>query len=302
MFPGKRPYLWGINFLWNLFSLIIKPRSDVPVKWFGKNSTEQVTWFLEGLELNLLTLIRKSKKLLRHGLTRKTTQKKTPPNKPISLLFFIFMIIERPPVYLFLQRICFRVVQILFPIGILYLALLSGVLKDGKALAIDFPSSSTFLNGSTGLNFPLYANRQDKEGIFRTAKIRRVVDGDTVEFYGGERVRYIGIDAPELKKKIGKRWVEAPEPFGRSAFLRNRGLVEGREVQYEVDQEKRDDYQRLLVYLYVDGIMVNALLVREGLASVMLYPPNIKHAERLLSLQREAWEGKRGIWSGLKEY
>ena len=234
--------------------------------------------------------------------------------------------------WLFPQKLRFRIVQVFLPIFILYLVLIFSVLKDGKAFAFDFPSSPLFLTGSNGFSpypsveFSFYEKRspnfvlgpvqntlivgtillvaagQEKEGILRTGKIRRVVDGDTVEFHGGERVRYIGIDSPELKKKVGKKWVEAPEPFGRSAFLRNRGLVEGREVQYEVDQVKRDDYQRLLVYLYVDGIMVNALLVREGLASVMLYPPNTKYAERLLSMQREAWEHRRGIWSGLKEY
>jgi micrococcal nuclease len=127
--------------------------------------------------------------------------------------------------------------------------------------------------------------------------VKRVVDGDTVELTGGELVRYAGIDAPELRRLEEGRWVEAPEAFGVSAYRLNQRLVEDRHVRLEFDETRGDDYHRLLVYLYVDGFLVNAIMIREGLASVSLYPPNLKYADLFLSMQRRAWEERRGIWS-----
>jgi micrococcal nuclease len=135
------------------------------------------------------------------------------------------------------------------------------------------------------------------EGVAREVFVSRVIDGDTVELMNGEKVRYAGIDAPEIKKKVKGKWMKDPQPYGLAAFQFNRKRVEGRSVYLELDQRGRDDYQRLLGYLFVDGVMVNALMVQEGYARVSLYPPNLKYAVLLLGLQREAWEKQRGIWS-----
>jgi len=142
------------------------------------------------------------------------------------------------------------------------------------------------------------ANSTNKEpGVGHEVFVLKVIDGDTVELSNGEKVRYVGIDAPEIKKKIKGKWREAPQPFGLPAFRFNRHLVEGHTVYLEFDQKERDNYERLLGYLYVDGVMVNALLVQEGYARVSLHPPNLKYASRLLGLQRKAWEERRGIWA-----
>ncbi|MGH7408958.1 MAG: lamin tail domain-containing protein, partial [Candidatus Methylomirabilales bacterium] len=63
------------------------------------------------------------------------------------------------------------------------------------------------------------------------------------------------------------------------------------------DTEVRDQYGRLLAFVYVGGTSVSATLIQEGLAHVLLIPPNGKHAENLLALQREAQAARRGIWS-----
>ena len=124
-----------------------------------------------------------------------------------------------------------------------------------------------------------------------TYLVKRVIDGDTIKLSNGETVRYIGIDTPETKHP--KKPVQY---FGREAAAANKKLVGGKRVRLEFDAQKRDKYGRLLAYVYVDDIFVNAWLVENGFAQVMTIPPNVKHQELFLKLQREAREKKRGLW------
>ena len=121
-----------------------------------------------------------------------------------------------------------------------------------------------------------------------TALCTRVVDGDTIVIEGGERVRYIGMDTPEL---------EGAEPGAEAATEANRELVEGREVRIVLDVEHRDQYGRLLAYVYADGVFVNAELLRRGLAQLVTYPPNVRHEAQFRGLQREARQAGRGLWA-----
>lgn len=114
----------------------------------------------------------------------------------------------------------------------------------------------------------------------------RVIDGDTIVIQGEERVRYIGIDAPERD-----------EPLGQAATELNRKLVEGKRVRLERDVSDRDRYGRLLRYVYVDGTLVEAELVRQGLARVRAYPPDTKHHQELSALEQEARQAGRGVWA-----
>ena len=76
----------------------------------------------------------------------------------------------------------------------------------------------------------------------------------------------------------------------------NRRLVAGRRVRLETDVQARDRYGRLLAYVWVGDVMVNAELVRQGYAQVMTVPPNVRHQELFVKLQREAREAGRGLW------
>lgn len=116
----------------------------------------------------------------------------------------------------------------------------------------------------------------------------RVIDGDTIELLDGERVRYIGMDTPEMRP------VEA---YAKAATEANRALVEEEMVRLVMDVEERDRYGRLLAYVYVDDLFVNAELVRRGLAQVATYPPNVRHQDLFVALQREAREAGRGLWA-----
>ena len=75
-----------------------------------------------------------------------------------------------------------------------------------------------------------------------TAKVQRVIDGDTIELENGETVRYIGIDTPETKHPE-----KGIEYYGQEAYLANKNLVEGKTVRLEFDVKERDKYGRLLL-------------------------------------------------------
>jgi micrococcal nuclease len=125
----------------------------------------------------------------------------------------------------------------------------------------------------------------------------RVYDGDTVLLENGTRVRYLGIDTPEIDHEGGRSDFMAEE-----ARDVNRKMVEGKRVRLEYDQEKVDSYGRRLAYLFLpNGEMVNAVLVRRGLAHVMSIRPNLKYRDVLVGCQREAMTEGVGIWSSLSK-
>ncbi len=86
--------------------------------------------------------------------------------------------------------------------------------------------------------------------------------------------------------------------MGKWAADFTRKLVEGKEVKLEFDVSQRDKYGRLLAYVYLtDGTFVNAEIIKQGFAQVMTIPPNVKHQDLFLRLQKEARENRRGLWS-----
>lgn len=124
--------------------------------------------------------------------------------------------------------------------------------------------------------------------------VERVIDGDTIRVRLGDRietVRYIGVDTPETVHPT-----RGIEPYGLAASAFNRTLVEGRQVRLEIDVDSRDRYGRLLAYVYSDSLFVNAELIRQGYAQVMTVPPNVRHADDFVRLQRDARRADRGLW------
>ena len=122
-----------------------------------------------------------------------------------------------------------------------------------------------------------------------TARVTQVIDGDTIIIEGGYRIRYIGIDTPEIHPVL--------EVYGKEALQANRKLVEDKMVRLERDVSETDRYGRLLRYVYVDNIFVNAELVRQGLAQAKAYPPDIKYQDYLEKLETEARQAGRGMWA-----
>lgn len=135
--------------------------------------------------------------------------------------------------------------------------------------------------------------------------VKRVIDGDTLQLESGERVRLIGIDTPEMHvsdklyrdmQRTGED-IQTIKELGWRAYYFTRNLTEGKRVRLEFDVEKYDKYNRLLAYVYLkDATFVNAEIVKQGYASLMTIPPNVKYADLFLKLYQEARENRRGLW------
>ena len=174
--------------------------------------------------------------------------------------------------------------------ALLLLALISLVALVSPSLSSDpAPSPSP----SAPSPHPLARGERDGEVV-------RTVDGDTIYVRlatGVEKVRYIGVDTPEVHHPT-----RGEEPGGREAAVVNRRLLGDRPVRLETDVQLRDRYGRLLAYVWArrpgrGEVMVNAELVRLGYAAVMTVPPNVRHAALFRRLAAEAREQHRGLWA-----
>jgi micrococcal nuclease len=128
-------------------------------------------------------------------------------------------------------------------------------------------------------------------------QVKWVIDGDTVVLNDGRKVRYIGINAPEIAHTDHKA-----EPFGDAAKQFNASLVYRKKIHLEFDKEHTDRYKRLLAYVFLeDGTFVNAKMLSGGYAYLLPHRPNKKHNAILLQSQREAMSARRGIWQKWSE-
>jgi micrococcal nuclease len=129
------------------------------------------------------------------------------------------------------------------------------------------------------------------------ARVRWVEDGDTIVLEDGRRVRYIGINAPEVAHEDRRA-----EPFGNAAKAFNKQRVDSRQIKLAFDLGRYDQYNRLLAYVYLaDGTFLNAAILEAGYAYFLPTPPNLKYSSVLLSSQRQAMALRKGIWNKWKE-
>jgi micrococcal nuclease len=130
------------------------------------------------------------------------------------------------------------------------------------------------------------------------ATVIDVADGDTIVVrVAGQRetVRLIGIDTPETKDPD-----EPVQCFGPEATEATEALLpRGTPVRLERDAEPRDQYGRLLAYVYrSDGLFVNLALAEQGFADVLSIAPNTAHAGDVRAAVDAARAGGRGLWGG----
>lgn len=118
------------------------------------------------------------------------------------------------------------------------------------------------------------------------ATVTRVIDGDTIDVLldgKQERIRYVGVNTPERD-----------EPCYNEATQANRDLVEGKTVTLVTDTSDTDRYDRLLRYIYADGVFVNESLVRNGYAEAVLYQPDDAFYADFLALEKSATSSNLG--------
>jgi micrococcal nuclease len=140
--------------------------------------------------------------------------------------------------------------------------------------------------------------------VIANATVARVVDGDTLDVSidgREERVRMIGIDTPEVAHDGSPERPGNPaECFGPEATAFTAGLVApGTAVRLERDVVGRDDYGRVLAYVYraSDGIFVNYELVRQGYAQPLTIRPNVSYSDHFVDAARRAEADDAGLWS-----
>jgi len=122
-------------------------------------------------------------------------------------------------------------------------------------------------------------------------EVIRVIDGDTVELKNGERLRYNDIDTPETVHPS-----KPVECFGPEASAKNEELVEDEIILVELGNPKKDRYGRLLGYVYVDDLFVNAELVKGGYAQVNSYGNPGSKIDKLLDIEKNAKQKMTGLW------
>jgi len=123
-------------------------------------------------------------------------------------------------------------------------------------------------------------------------KVVFVCDGDTIILESGERIRYLGIDAPEVAHENAKA-----DCFGDDAKKVNSDLVLHKQVSLQYDREVIDPYGRFLAYVILpDGRCANLEMLRAGCAYIFRSSKDFRRLEEFLLLQREAIHKLKGMW------
>ncbi|MCX8026729.1 MAG: thermonuclease family protein [Thermodesulfovibrionales bacterium] len=143
------------------------------------------------------------------------------------------------------------------------------------------------------INLPIQSSANT--AMFRVTEVH---DGDTVSirtssFWGlfvkTEKVRLIGIDAPELNQ----------EPWGKRAKRHLKKLISENDwiVRVEYDIMQRDRYDRILAYLWgKNNTLINEQMLLDGYAVLYTVPPNVRYVDKFTKAQKIAQQQKRGIW------
>jgi micrococcal nuclease len=125
-----------------------------------------------------------------------------------------------------------------------------------------------------------------------SGKVVSVFDGDTILLDTGEKVRYLGIDAPEVAHED-----HPAECYGTKAKKANGKWVFNKRVTLRYDREKKDRYGRLLAYVFSpEGKCVNEEMLRAGYAFVFKISKGFERFKSFLSIQRGAMRNRRGMW------
>lgn len=140
--------------------------------------------------------------------------------------------------------------------------------------------------------------RKMRGAAWQQAAVRRVLDGDTLELDSGERVRMVGINAPETAK-YGK----PGDPLGQGARARLQALATPGDILFfHRDRTPQDRYGRLLLHPYLtDGRNLTAQLLQEGWGFHVVIPPNAWEADCYRHAEQRAMDRRLGVW-GLAHY
>jgi micrococcal nuclease len=116
--------------------------------------------------------------------------------------------------------------------------------------------------------------------------VSQIIDGDTIRLSTGEKVRLIGINAPERD-----------QPYYNAATQKLTELIGNNQVTLEKDVTDKDQYGRLLRYVHVNDAFMNLEMVKQGYAISYSFPPNTKHLDEFVEVEEDARNSQIGIWT-----
>lgn len=142
----------------------------------------------------------------------------------------------------------------------------------------------------------LFLSLKPADRLATPVQAKWVYDGDTIQLSSGEKVRYIGIDSPELNHEENKKGCFADE-----ATEENKRLVLNKKLSLSKDITDRDKYDRLLRYVYLEGgTFVNLELVRRGYAKKLTIPPDTKFQQDFKDAELYAKTNRLGLWGACR--
>lgn len=146
---------------------------------------------------------------------------------------------------------------------------------------------------ATGNTISFNGSFKAKNSFPEKVQCIKVIDGDTLIVKRGNEVRVvrlIGVDAPEKN-----------EPLHDEAKRKLQEIVLNKTLILKKDVSEKDKYGRLLRYVYVKDKLVNTLIVKEGVATPQIMPPNLAEAKSILSATKIAQRNGRGLWKLSKD-
>ena len=173
-----------------------------------------------------------------------------------------------------------------------------GCIHSTSKYPIEAPASTKASNQQyNNANSALYHSLPKEYEIHRVIK---VYDGDTITLQDKRRVRFLGIDTPELAER---------QPFAEEAKQYTKEQCLGKDVyiSFEPGSERTDKYGRLLAWIWVGQgvgyLNLNEALVSQGYATV--YTPGkrkLQNYDKLIKLQSKAKQHKIGKWMAFKDF
>ena len=171
---------------------------------------------------------------------------------------------------------------------------------EGHHQAHGGSASSAPVSVGAGQSGAVYPSLPDGAEKFH---VRNVYDGDTLTLTDERRIRFLGIDTPEIKDK---------QPFAQEAKAYTKERCDKRDIwiSYEPDGEKQDHYGRLLCFVWVPAeggngyLCVNEGIIAAGFASAY-HPGKGKHLhnwDKLIALQTQARNAKLGMWADFEDF
>ena len=123
-------------------------------------------------------------------------------------------------------------------------------------------------------------------------RVKTVYDGDTVVLEDGRKIRLLGINTPEVQHKDKRA-----DAGGEDAKVWLVNKLQHARIRLEFDSERTDKYGRILAHLFNEQKEhINLSLVKAGLATISIYPPNQLYVNELLAAENKAEQDSLGIW------